>query len=164
MAGEYVTRTDSWISLGYLKTEEIIDDRGYIIRPTDQRLKVGILVKDYVKVIPILKGYLILTYNTGLPGGSPSYADPYDYQVRLPDYKRADLGVSYVIVDADNLREHGWLSAFKELTIGAEIFNIFDVQNSITNTFVRDIYTKVQYAIPNYLTPRVFNVRTTMKF
>jgi hypothetical protein len=164
MAGEFVTGTESWISLGYLKTEENIDDRGYIFRPTDQRLKVGILVQDYVKVIPNLKGYLNLTYNTGLPGGSPSYADPYDYQVRLPDYKRADLGVSYVIVDADNLREQGWLSVFKELTIGAEIFNIFDVQNSITNTFVRDIYTKVQYAIPNYLTPRVFNVRATMKF
>lgn len=164
MAGEFVAGTESWVSFGYLKTEENIDDRGYIFRPTDQRLKFGVLVQDYVKVVPNLKGYLNLTYNTGLPGGSPSYADPYDYQVRLPDYKRADLGVSYVIVDKDNLYERGWLSKFKELTIGAEIFNIFDVQNSITNTFVRDIYTKVQYSIPNYLTPRVFNVRATMKF
>lgn len=164
MAGEFVLGTESWVSFGYLKTEENIDDRGYIFRPTDQRLKFGVLIQDYVKVVPNLKGYLNLTYNTGLPGGSPSYADPYDYQVRLPDYKRADLGVSYVIVDKDNLRESGWLSKFKELTIGAEIFNIFDVQNSITNTFVRDIYTKVQYSIPNYLTPRVFNVRATMKF
>ena len=53
---------------------------------------------------------------------------------------------------------------FKELTLGAEIFNIFDVQNSISNTFVRDVYTKVQYSIPNYLSPRVFNVRLTAKF
>ena len=164
MAGEFVTGTESWVSFGYLKTEENIDDRGYIFRPTDQRLKFGVLVQDYVKVIPNLKGYLNLTYNTGLPGGSPSYADPYDFQRRLPDYKRADLGVSYVIVDQDNLRESGWLSVFRELTIGAEIFNIFDVQNSITNTFVRDIYTKVQYSVPNFLTPRVFNVRATMKF
>ncbi|GHC64020.1 TonB-dependent receptor [Ulvibacter litoralis] len=164
MAGEFVIGTESWISFGYLKTEENIDDRGYIFRPTDQRLKFGALIQDYVKVVPNLKGYLNLTYNTGLPGGSPSYADPYDYQVRLPDYKRADLGVSYVIVDKDNLRENGWLRVFKEFTVGAEIFNIFDVQNSITNTFVRDIYTKVQYSIPNYLTPRVFNVRATMKF
>lgn len=164
MAGEFVTGTESWVSLGYLKTEENIDDRGYIFRPTDQRLKFGILIQDYVKVVPNLKGYLNLTYNTGLPGGSPSYADSYDYQRRLPDYKRADLGVSYVIVDQDNLRESGWLSVFRELTIGAEIFNIFDVQNSITNTFVRDIYTKVQYSVPNFLTPRVFNVRATMKF
>ena len=164
LAGEFVPGTESWMSFGYLKTEENINDRGYIFRPTDQRLKFGMLFQDYVKVIPSLKMYLNLTYNTGLPGGSPSYADPYDYQVRLPDYKRADLGVSYVIVDDTKLRESGWLKPFRELTIGAEIFNIFDVQNSITNTFVRDVYTKVQYAIPNYLTPRVFNLKLTSRF
>jgi len=164
LAGEFVPGTESWVSFGYLKTEENIDDRGYIFRPTDQRLKFAVLFQDYVKVIPDLKMYLNLVYNTGLPGGSPSYADPYDYQVRLPDYKRADLGVSYVIVNDNKLRDSGWLKPFKELTVGAEVFNIFDVQNSITNTFVRDVYTKVQYSIPNYLTPRVFNVRLTAKF
>ncbi len=164
LAGEFVPGTESWISFGYLKTEENINDRGFIYRPTDQRLKFGMLFQDYVKVIPSLKMYLNLTYNTGLPGGSPSYADPYKYQTRLRDYKRADLGISYVIVDDTKLRESGWLKPFKEFSIGAEIFNIFDVQNSITNTFVRDVYTKVQYAIPNYLTPRIFNVRLTAKF
>ena len=164
MEGEFIPGTESWVSFGYLKTEENIENRGYISRPTDQRLKFAILVQDYMKVVPNLKGYLNLTYNTGLPGGSPSYADPYNYQTRLPDYKRADLGVSYLIVGEDNARDKGLLSMFRELSIGAEIFNIFDVQNSITNTFVRDTYTKVQYSIPNFLTPRVFNIRTTMKF
>lgn len=164
LAGEFVPGTESWISIGYLKTEENIDDRGYIFRPTDQRLKIGVLFQDYVKIIPDLKMYLNMVYNTGLPGGSPSYADPYDFQTRLPDYKRADLGVNYVIIHDKKRKDSGLLKSFKELTIGAEIFNIFDVQNSITNTFVRDVYTKVQYAIPNYLTPRVFNVRVTAKF
>ena len=82
----------------------------------------------------------------------------------MPDYKRADVGFSYVIVDAHKLRDSGWLKPFKQLSLGFEIFNMFDVQNSITNTFVRDVYSKVQYAIPNYLTPRVFNVRVSMKF
>ena len=100
LAGEFVLGTESWISLGYLKTEENIDDKGYIFRPTDQRLKIGMLFQDYVKVVPNLKGYLNLQYNTGLPGGSPSYADPYNFQERLPDYKRVDLGVSYVLIDA----------------------------------------------------------------
>ncbi|MFK5981904.1 MAG: TonB-dependent receptor plug domain-containing protein [Flavobacteriaceae bacterium] len=164
LAGEFVPGTESWVSIGYLKTEENIDDRGYIFRPTDQRLKFAVLFQDYVKVIPDLKLYLSLTYNTGLPGGSPSYADPYDYQTRLPDYKRADVGFSYVLVRDKKQFDSGWRKPFKELSIGLEIFNIFDVQNSITNTFVRDVYTKVQYAIPNYLTPRVFNVRITSKF
>lgn len=164
LAGEFVPGTESWISFGYLKTEENIDDRGFIARPTDQRLKFGVLFQDYVKVIPDLKGYLNLVYNTGLPGGSPSYADPYNFQLRLPDYRRADLGVSYVLVSEDKQRDKGFLKPFKELTLGAEIFNIFNVQNSITNTFVRDVNTKAQFAIPNFLTPRVFNVRVTAKF
>ena len=164
LAGEFVPGTESWISLGYLKTEENIDNKGYIFRPTDQRLKIGMLFQDYVKVVPNLKGYLNLQYNTGLPGGSPSYADPYNFQERLPDYKRVDLGVSYVLIDAARPKEEGVFKYFKELTLGAEIFNIFDVQNSISNTFVRDVYTKVQYSIPNYLSPRVFNVRLTAKF
>lgn len=164
LTGEFVPGTESWLSFGYLKTEENIDNRGYIFRPSDQRLKFGILFQDYVPKIPDLKVYLNLVYNTGVPGGSPSYADPYDYQSRLPDYKRADVGFSYVLVSEDKLRATGWLKPFRELTFGFEIFNIFDVQNSITNTFVRDVDTKVQYAIPNYLTPRVFNVRTTMRF
>lgn len=164
LAGEFVPGTESWVSFGYMKTEENIDNRGYIFRPTDQRLKFAVLFQDYVKIIPDLKMYLNLTYNTGLPGGSPSYADPYKYQVRLRDYKRADLGVSYVIVHENKLRESGWLKPFKELSIGAEIFNMFDVQNSITNTFVRDVYSKVQYSIPNYLSPRIYNLRVAMKF
>ncbi len=162
--GEFVPGTESWFSFGYLKTEENINDRGYIARPTDQRLKFGALFQDYVPKLPSMKMYLNLVYNTGLPGGSPSYADPYDYQSRLPDYKRADLGLQYVIVDKTDAFESGWRKPFKYLSVGFEIFNVFDVQNSITNTWVRDVYSKRQYAIPNYLTPRVFNVRTTMKF
>lgn len=162
--GEFVPGTESWFSFGYLKTEENIDNKGYISRPTDQRLKFAALFQDYVPNVPNMKLYLNLVYNTGLPGGSPSYADPYDYQNRLPSYKRADLGLQFVLVDAKKQFKSGWKKPFKELSFGFEIYNIFDVQNSITNTWVRDVYTKRQYAIPNYLTPRVFNVRTTMKF
>ncbi len=162
--GEFVPGTESWFSFGYLKTEENINNRGYIARPTDQRLKFAALFQDYVPNIPSMKMYLNLVFNTGLPGGSPSYADPYEYQNRLPAYKRADVGFQFVLVDEKKQFNSGWKKPFKELSFGVEIFNMFDVQNSITNTWVRDVYSKRQYAIPNYLTPRVFNVRTTMKF
>ena len=162
--GEFVPGTESWVSFGYLKTEENINDRGYIARPTDQRLKFGVLLQDYVPRIPSLKMYLNLVYNTGLPGGSPNYADPYDFQTRLRDYKRADLGIFYVLADQNKTFSNGhWLHPFKELTLGFEIFNIFDVQNSITNTFVRDASTQQQFAIPNFLTPRIFNLKLGMR-
>ncbi|KAA1245493.1 TonB-dependent siderophore receptor [Aquimarina sp. RZ0] len=171
--GEFVPGTESWISLGYLKTEENIDNRGYISRPTDQRLKVGMLFQDYVPTIPNLKMYLNLVYQTGVPGGTPSFADPYQENSRgenfrdrrLRDYRRADLGVSYIIVDQNKkFKEGSFFNKFKELNLGFEIFNVFDNRNSITNTFVRDAATRRQFSIPNFLTPRVFNVRLGMKF
>ncbi|MGC4041735.1 MAG: TonB-dependent receptor [Flavobacterium sp.] len=162
--GEFVPGTESWLSFGYMKTEENINDRGYIARPTDQRLKFGILFQDYMPNIPNMKLYLNLVYNTGLPGGSPSYADSYTYQSRLRDYRRADVGFMYVLTERNNERPEGhWLKKFKDLSVGFEIFNLFNNQNAITNTWVRDVYTKNQYGIPNYMTTRVFNVKLSMK-
>jgi len=162
LAGEFVPGTDSWISLGILKTEENIQNRGYISRPTDQRFKLGFLFQDYVPTIPDLKLYLNMVYQTGLPGGSPNYADPYLYQTRLPFYFRADVGFAYTLINAEKaLKSNG---IFKELSAGLEIFNIFDRKNSITNTFVRDAATQQQYAVPNYLTPRVFNIKLSARF
>jgi hypothetical protein len=162
--GEFVPGTESWISFGYLKTEENIDNKGFISRPTDQRLKFGILFQDYMPKIPNVKVYLNLVYNTGLPGGSPSYADPYVYQSRLRDYRRADAGFSYVLTENNAERADGhWIKCFQDLSVGFEIFNLFNNQNAITNTWVRDVYTKSQYGIPNYMTTRVFNVKLTAR-
>lgn len=164
LTGAFVPGTESWISVGYLKTEENRNERGYIARPTDQRLKVGILFQDYVPTIPELKMYLNLVYNTGVPGGSPSYADPYIFQNRLRDYRRADLGISYIFVDKNKRfgKDH-WLGSFKTLSIGFEIFNLFNNQNSITNTWVRDADSKNEFAVPNFLTSRVLNLRIQMR-
>ena len=162
--GEFVPGTESWFSFGYMKTEENQDGKGYIARPTDQRLKFGVLFQDYMPNIPSVKIYLNLVYNTGLPGGSPSYADVYQYQSRLRDYRRADVGFSYVFTEKNNEKPNGhWLKKFKELSLGFEIFNMFNNQNAITNTWVRDVYTKNQYGIPNYLTQRVFNLKLSMR-
>ena len=163
--GEFVPGTDSWISLGVLKTEENQDNRGYIARPTDQRLKLGVLFQDYVPNIPSLRLYINMVYQTGLPGGSPSNVDVYEFTSlpRLPFYFRADAGFSYVLRSSQTLNSKKWVSAFKKLEAGFEIYNIFDRNNSITNTFVRDASTKQIFAVPNFLTARVFNVRLSMR-
>ncbi len=114
--------------------------------------------------IPTVKLYLNLVYNTGLPGGSPSYADPYLYQNSLKDYRRVDVGFSKVFIDNTTENQYkNWLGNFKELSVGLEIFNLFNNQNAITNTWVRDVYSKNEYAIPNYMTTRVFNIKLSAK-
>jgi len=158
--GEFVPGTESWISLGLMSTEENRNNRGYIPRPTDQRIKFAMLFQDYVPSMPFLKMNLNLVYNSGLPGGAPNYADPYDYGGRLRDYKRADLGIFYVVNDENKSR----LPFVKNLMIGFEIFNVFDVQNAITMTWVRDVTSKSQFGIPNYMTPRVFNLKLSAGF
>jgi hypothetical protein len=160
--GEFVPGTESWVSLGLMSTKENIDGRGYIPRPTDQRIKFAMLFQDYVPNMPFLKMNLNLVYNTGLPGGSPSYADPYNFQARLRDYKRADLGISYVLNDPNQNRKK--IPGFDTFSLGVEIFNIFDVQNAITNTWVRDVSSKRQFGIPNFMTPRVFNLKLSAGF
>ena len=163
--GEFVPGTESWFSFGYLKTQENIDNKGYISRPTDQTLKFGILFQDYMPNLPSVKLYLNLVYNTGLPGGSPSYADPYLYQNKMRDYRRVDVGFFKVFTDNNKkLRTGHWLKKFKDLSAGMEIFNLFNNMNAITNTWVRDVYTKNQYGIPNYMTTRVFNFKIAAKF
>lgn len=162
--GEFVPGTESWFSLGYLKTEENQDNRGFIARPTDQRLKVGVLFQDYVKKIPNLKAYINLVYQTGLPGGSPTGADPYEFQQRLRDYRRADIGTFYELVSANKkAKTLRFLNNFKSFEIGFEIFNIFDFRNAATNTFVRDANSGNQFSIPNFLTPRLLNVKLRME-
>lgn len=160
--GEFVPGTESWISIGLFKAVENQNNRGDIARPTDQRLKFAMLFQDYVPRLPFLKMNLNLVYNTGLPGGSPNYADAYNYQNRLRNYKRADIGFLYVI--KDDTRFRNTFNAFEELEVGVEIFNIFDVQNAITNTWVRDVYTQRQFAVANYMTPRVFNIKIKARF
>jgi|TARA_B110000037_G_scaffold216358_1_gene275285 hypothetical protein len=162
--GEFVPGTESWISMGIMTTKENIENKGYIPRPTDQRFKMAILFQDYVPTIPAFRMYLNLVFNSGLPGGSPSYVDPYKYQNRLNSYKRADVGLIYAIIDQNKEINSKFLKSFKELNFGIEIYNLFDIQNSITNTWVRDVYSKRSYGIPNYMTGRVFNLKLTMTF
>ncbi|UII77990.1 TonB-dependent receptor [Flagellimonas sp. HMM57] len=165
LTGTFVPGAESWVSLGYLQTEENSNDRGFISRPTDQRLKFAVLFQDYMPTIPNLKLYLNLVYNTGVPGGSPNNADPYDFQNRLRDYRRADMGISYIFADRNNQYSKGhWLHRFKEFSAGFEIFNVFNNQNSITNTWIRDVDTQRQFAVPNFLTSRILNVKFGMRF
>ena len=162
--GEFVPGTESYVSFGYLVTKENIDNRGYISRPTDQRLKFAVLFQDYVPSNPNLKMYLNMVYNTGLPGGSPPYADPYIFQNRLKSYFRSDIGISYVLVGQNKKPKADWLKNFKELSVGIELFNMFDIQNTITNTWVRDISSQNSLAVPNFLSGRVLNLKFSTQF
>lgn len=172
LSGEFVPGKESWVSLGLLKTEENTNNRGSIARPTDQRFKLAILFQDYVPSNPNFKVFLNLVLNSSLPGGAPINAradnsttvDRYDFQTRLRPYRRADLGASYIIVDNNKQYASGFLSKFKELELGVELFNMFDINNTTTNTWIYDVDSAQYNSVPNVLTGRILNIKVGMQF
>lgn len=162
--GEFVPGVDSWISASYARTFENIDNRGNIERPTDQRFRFSLFYQDYMPKFPSMRVNLTLVYANGLPNGSPLFSDPYAYRKRLPSYKRVDIGLSKVFIDEKDKKASGaFWSNFRELTLGVQIFNAFNINNTISNQWVTDVTTRYLYPAPVRLTGRFFNVKLDFK-
>lgn len=162
--GEFVPGIDSWLSASYARVYENIDGRGYIPRPTDQRFRFAMFYQDYMPKFPSMRINLTLTYAMGLPNGAPVFTDPYQYQKTLPSYKRVDLGLSKVFIDRkDNKKTYGFWGNFDELTLGVQVFNAFNINNTVANQWVTDSNTSLMYPVPVRLTGRFFNVKLEFK-
>lgn len=171
--GEFVPGVDSWISASYARVYENIEGRGYIPRPTDPRFRFSMFYQDYMPKFPSMRVNLTLTYANGLPSGTPISLDgngrpdfeaPYKYQRTLPSYKRVDIGLSKVFIDQkDNKVNSGFWSNFNELILGVQIFNAFNISNTVANQWVNDVSTGYNYPAPVRLTGRFFNVKLEFK-
>ncbi len=171
--GEFVPGVDSWISASYARVFENIEGRGEISRPTDPRFRFSMFYQDYMPKFPSMRVNLTLVFANGLPSGTPISFDsngkpdfeaPYKYQSTLPSYKRVDIGLSKVFIDQkDNKASRAFWGNFKELTLGLQIFNAFNISNTVSNQWVNDVSTGFNYAVPVRLTGRFFNVMLECK-
>ena len=172
--GEFVSGVESWVSLSVMKTEEDIvgdfitntdgstTEAGFIPRPTDQRVNFSMFFQDYIPGNPNYKMHLNLVYGTGLSFGPPK-AEKYQDILRIPDYRRVDIGFSAVLKSEDKKSRLKWLNAFKSIWLSAEVFNLLDINNTVSYLWVADI-TGRQYAVPNYLTSRQLNAKLILTF
>ncbi|MBP7499932.1 MAG: TonB-dependent receptor plug domain-containing protein [Chryseobacterium sp.] len=173
--GEFVPGIDSYISASYARVYENIEGMGYIPRPTDQRFRFAMFYQDYMPKFPSMRVNLTLTYASGLPSGTPvmfdgngvpDYLAAYRYQKTLPAYKRVDIGLTKVFIDQkDNKASGNFWGKFKELTLGVQIFNAFNINNTIANQWISDINASpsLYYPVPVRLTGRFFNVKLEFK-
>ncbi|PQA93256.1 TonB-dependent receptor [Chryseobacterium shigense] len=162
--GEFVPGVDSWLSASYARVYENIDGRGNIPRPTDQRFRFAMFYQDYMPKFPSMRVNLTLVYAMGLPNGAPVFTDPYQYQRTLPSYKRVDLGLSKVFIDSkDKKNRSGFWGNFDELTLGVQVFNAFNINNTVANQWITDYNSSVMYPVPVRLTGRFFNVKLEFK-
>ncbi len=164
--GKFVPGNESFVSLSYARAKWNIDNQGSIPMPTNQRLKVGLFFQDYMPAFPTFKVHVNAIYSSGLPNGAPLYTDQYGYRGKLNDYKRIDIGFTKTFIDQkENKPKKGtFWNNFKELSLGLEVFNLFDIENQISNLWVQDISNSQYISIPNRLTGRFFNAKLWTKF
>lgn len=161
--GQFVPGSDSWISFSLMKTSE--DIHGVKVpRPTDRGYSLGLFFTDYFPKFPRLKFSLKGILSDGLPTTAPHQGREVSY-FRAPAYKRVDIGLAYGLVtekDRESPRS-GFLSKFKSVWLGLDVFNLFDISNVSSYYWVTDV-NDIQYAVPNYLTRRQINVRLSVEF
>ena len=172
--GEFVKGVESWATLSLMSTEEDLKgdsfvDRqtgetiypGNIPRPADQRLNFSMMFQDYFRNNPSFKVNLNFLYGTGLPFGPPR-SKRYLADNRMPSYRRVDIGFSKEITGTQ-LNPNKLTKTFKNLWIGLEVFNLFNINNTISYFWVTDVSNR-QYAVPNYLTSRRLNLKIVTRF
>ncbi len=187
--GEFVKGIDSWITLSLMKTaQDILGDYyydyysasgeklppsasgqaadsvkvepGYVPRPTDRRVNFTIYFQDYIPHHKEFKVHLRLLYGTGLPFGPPQ-SQPYQQTLRMPPYRRVDIGFSWNPLDKNVKRiSH---KTIKSMWVSLEVFNLFQTYNTVSYTWIKDIYNR-SFAIPNYLTTRRINLKVAFTF
>lgn len=161
--GEFIPGADSWVSFSLMKTKQEID-RKKVPLPTDQRFNFSIFYQDYFPGYERLKMSLRGLWSQGLPVSAPykSYETGY---FRTSAYKRVDIGFSWQVLGEDfSVRQHNsFLKGFKNIWLGLDVLNIFDMQNVNTYYWITDVYN-YQYAVPNYMTGRQLNIKLLAEF
>lgn len=162
--GELVPGADSWISFSVMSAKQRLLDRpelGWIPSPQEQRYSFSMLFQDYVPQLPQLRFHLKMIWSDGMP-----FAAPRDYAsmkvLRMPDYRRIDIGATY----AFNAKTAKFMRApsakhVAEWAIQFEVFNLVGWKNVNSYFWVSDAYGQ-EWASPNYLTGRRYNLKLTV--
>ena len=181
--GDIVKNAESWVSLGIMKTAEDLNDDvvfikskttgadstsfhpGYIPRPTDSRVSFGLFFSDYLPGNKNFKLFLNGLYSTGLPFGPPDqnrYADT----LRIPSYKRVDIGFSSLLLDGarKDRPRYSFFNNIKTMWLSLEVFNLLGIQNTLSYLWIQDQSSGRTYAVPNRLTKRLLNLKLVTSF
>ena len=156
--GEFVPGTDSWLSLSVMDTGMKLNGKTMPL-PTDQKWAANLFFTDYFPGTTRWKMSLKLAFAGGLPFSAP-HRELERNSFRAPAYKRADIGMSYRLLDNDDRAKH---TIFRNIWIGADCLNLFGINNVNSYYWITDV-TNQQYAVPNFLTGRMVNARIRFEF
>ncbi len=166
--GELVPGAESWISLSVMRSRENLlyddgteADRGWIPGPNEQRYSFSMLFQDYIPRWPQYRFHLKFICSDALPYGPPRNQDFRAALRSNKPYLRMDLGASRQF----SQKHDKWFKTkyMETFTINFEVFNLIDFKN-VNSYFWVSTYNGLQFASPNYLTGRMFNLKCSFTF
>ena len=161
--GQFVPGTDSWVSFSVMKTGEVLN--GITVpRPTDQRYSLAVYLTANFPKLPKLQYTLPGLLTDGQPVTAPHSSRDTGY-FRTPAYKRVDVGLHYALLSPPDETSSltGIRKWCKSIWLGLDVFNLLDISNVSSYYWVTDV-NSIQYAVPNYLTRRQFNITLSIDF
>ena len=165
----YLNSDGDTIISGYTNNNIAVDTitnyPGYIPRPSEQMLTLSVFFQDQMPRFENFKISINVLFGTPLPYGPPTY-ERYKDVLRTKSYFRTDLGFIYDVINDSNrskYKEKKVLKTIDRLSFSFNVFNLMDVNNTISYQWLQDI-TGNYYAIPNRLTGRRMNLKMVIEF
>ena len=191
--GELVKDAESWLSIGLMHTKENIDgdyfnqyknaageiinaksadqvpvdsirnNIGWLRRPTDRLITVGLFLQDYLSDNKNFKVHVNMLYGSNMPYNIPQ-SIKYRNALIIEPYIRVDIGFSALLLSEKNKRRsHSPFKDFDNIWASFEVFNLIDRPNTISYQLVKD-FSNTVFSIPNRLTPRLVNFKIVGRF
>jgi hypothetical protein len=191
--GELVKDAESWLSIGLMRSKENIvgdhyynylnsagetitsktqdqvpvdsmrQDVGWVRRPTDRLITVGLFLQDYLSTNKNFKVHLNTIYGSNMPYNIPN-STRYRNALIIDPYLRIDIGFSALLLSEKNKRRsHSPFKDFDNIWASFEVFNLIDRPNTISYQLIKD-FSNTVYSIPNRLTPRLVNFKIVGRF
>ncbi|MDR1436511.1 MAG: TonB-dependent receptor [Candidatus Symbiothrix sp.] len=157
--GQFVEGSDSWIGISLMQAKQYINGVK-VPMPTDQLYNItGNYTEIYGKFQISLRGI----WAAGLPFSVPGRE--YRSGLTAPPYRRIDIGASYRLWggEDDPSRNSSPWRYFRNIWVGGDIFNLFDIGNVSSYSWFTDI-NGYQNAVPDRLTGRQINFKIIVEF
>jgi hypothetical protein len=136
---------------------------GWIRRPSDRLLTMGLFLQDYLSTNKNFKVHLNLIYGSNMSFNIPN-SMKYRNALIIEPYIRADIGFSALLLSEKSLRRsHSPFGGFDNIWASLEVFNLIDRANTISYQLIKD-FANNTFSIPTRLTPRLINFKLLARF
>jgi hypothetical protein len=194
LIGDWVKDAESWISLGFMRTRENLNndfyynyynaegkqitaqtenqvvadsskqEMGWLRRPTDRLLTFGMFFQDYLSTNKNFKVHLNFLVGSNMPYNIPNSVK-YRNALEIDPYIRADIGFSALLIDSEKNNRRSH-DPFRSIDNAWLSLEVFNMldRRNTISYMLIKDFSNTIYTLPNRLTPRLLNLKLIIKF